>query len=175
MKWWPTDHLTPSFPYWSAFTPLVSSCGRPGPCNMSAARTPLATAACCWRRAACSSWSRLIPTHRPTKMSSCWPRAFWRTCSTTEPALASLRQHRQVAACRHNNLTEKIRLPGHKLGPTTDGTLYVCTLDQEPLEVNVKRTKTTQFFAHTLTLFIFFVFYQNKNSSVCANLVIYKM
>lgn len=38
-------HLIPSFPYWSAFTPLVSSCGRPGPCNMSAARTVRHTSA----------------------------------------------------------------------------------------------------------------------------------
>lgn len=32
-------HLTLSFPYWSAFTPLASSCGLHGPCNTCAART----------------------------------------------------------------------------------------------------------------------------------------
>lgn len=33
------DHSIPSFLYWSASTPPASSCGRLGPCSMSAART----------------------------------------------------------------------------------------------------------------------------------------
>lgn len=66
----------------------------------------LATAACCWRRAACSSSSTFIHTHRPTGTSSCWLRAFWRACNATEPALASLLTHTQAAAHHHSNLTE---------------------------------------------------------------------
>lgn len=34
----PLGLLTPSFPFWSVFTPLVCNCGRPGLCNMCAAR-----------------------------------------------------------------------------------------------------------------------------------------
>lgn len=42
-------HLTPSFPCWSAFILPVSSCGRPGPCSMSAARMV---------RNICSPWTK---------------------------------------------------------------------------------------------------------------------
>ena len=67
---------------------------------------PLVTAACCWRRAACSSWSSFIHTHRPTRTSNGWRRAFWRACRTTELALARLHRCRQVAVRRHNSHTQ---------------------------------------------------------------------
>lgn len=67
---------------------------------------PLATAACCWRRAACSSWSTFIHTHRPTETSNCWLRAFWRACNATERAPARLHTHTQATAHRPSDLTE---------------------------------------------------------------------
>lgn len=128
--------LTLSSLSWSAFTRPVYSCGQHGPCNMSAARMvshrrrsqnhvvrlvlfaksvthawPVclqlrATAACCWRRAACSSWSTFTHTHRRTETSDCWPRASWRACGATEPARDSQRSQSQAAARRRSNLAE---------------------------------------------------------------------
>lgn len=89
---------------------------------------PLATAACCWRKAACSSWSSFTHTHRPTKTSNCWPRASWRACSATEPAPASLHKHTRVAARHHSNLTEvntHTLVVSRCISLTTAGNLFI--------------------------------------------------
>lgn len=57
-----------------------------------------ATAACCWRRAACSSWSWSTRTRRRTPMSDFWPRASWRACRTTRLAPARWRPRTWAAA-----------------------------------------------------------------------------
>ena len=64
----------------------------------------LATAVCCWRRAVYSSWNTFTNTRRPTEMSNCWLKVFWRACSATE--LAPVSQHTQAAAHHHNNPVE---------------------------------------------------------------------